>query len=77
MRKYELMTIYPLEEDKYKAGLENVKNVLSQFGVTSIILLADTLLPKRLYHIILFRAQKGLIIKPVCKKTQKRTFRTS
>ena len=26
------MTIYPLEEDKYKAGLENVKNVLSQFG---------------------------------------------
>lgn len=32
MRKYELMTIYPLEEDKYKAGLENVKNVLSQFG---------------------------------------------
>jgi hypothetical protein len=25
MRKYELMTIYPLEEDKYKAGLENVK----------------------------------------------------
>ena len=32
MRKYELMTIYPLEEDKYKAGLENVKSVLSQFG---------------------------------------------
>jgi small subunit ribosomal protein S6 len=32
MRKYELMTIYPLQEDKYKAGLENVKNVLSQFG---------------------------------------------
>ena len=32
MRKYELMTIYPLQEDKYKAGLDNVKNVLSQFG---------------------------------------------
>lgn len=32
MRKYELMTIYPLVEDKYKAGLENVKSVLSQFG---------------------------------------------
>mgnify|MGYP003300648179 CR=1 FL=1 len=32
MRKYELMTIYPVQDDKYKAGLENVKNVLSQFG---------------------------------------------
>ena len=32
MRKYELKTIYPVQDDKYKAGLENVKNVLSQFG---------------------------------------------
>ncbi|MCQ2247405.1 MAG: 30S ribosomal protein S6 [Treponema sp.] len=33
MRKYELMTIYPLEEDKYKAGLEALKADLAKFGV--------------------------------------------
>lgn len=33
MRKYELMTIYPLEEDKYKAGLETLKADLAKFGV--------------------------------------------
>ncbi len=32
MRKYELMTIYPLEEDKYKAGLEALKADLAKFG---------------------------------------------
>lgn len=32
MRKYELMTIYPLEEDKYKAGLETLKADLAKFG---------------------------------------------
>lgn len=32
MRKYELMTIFPLEEDKYKKGLDAVKAILSQFG---------------------------------------------
>ena len=32
MRKYELMTIYPLEEDKYKAGLEALKADLANFG---------------------------------------------
>ena len=32
MRKYELMTIYPLEEDKYKAGLEVLKADLANFG---------------------------------------------
>ncbi len=32
MRKYELMTIFPLDEDMYKKGLDNVKSVLSQFG---------------------------------------------
>ena len=32
MRKYELMTIYPLEEDKYKAGLETLKADLANFG---------------------------------------------
>lgn len=36
MRKYELMTIFPLEEDKYKTGLDNVKSVLSQFGAEII-----------------------------------------
>ena len=32
MRKYELMTIYPLEEVKYKAGLEALKADLAKFG---------------------------------------------
>lgn len=32
MRKYELMTIFPIEEDKYKKGSDAVKSVLSQFG---------------------------------------------
>lgn len=32
MRKYELMTIYPTEDEKYKAGLDAVRSVLSQFG---------------------------------------------
>lgn len=32
MRKYELMTIYPLEDDKYKAGLETLKADLAKFG---------------------------------------------
>ena len=32
MRKNELMTIYPLEEDKYKAGLEALKADLAKFG---------------------------------------------
>ena len=34
MRKYELMTIYPVEDDKSKAGLEAVRSVLAQFGAT-------------------------------------------
>ena len=34
MRKYELMTIYPIEEDKSKAGLEAVRSILNQFGAT-------------------------------------------
>lgn len=32
MRKYELMTIYPVEDEKYKAGIELVRQVLAQFG---------------------------------------------
>ncbi|MBO7121961.1 MAG: 30S ribosomal protein S6 [Treponema sp.] len=32
MRKYELMTIFPLDEDRSKKGLETVRQVLSQFG---------------------------------------------
>ncbi len=32
MRKYELMTIYPLDEDKSKAAIEDTKKILSQFG---------------------------------------------
>ena len=36
MRKYELMTIFPLDEDKYKSALAETKAVLSKFG-TEII----------------------------------------
>ncbi|MBR5934445.1 MAG: 30S ribosomal protein S6 [Treponema sp.] len=32
MRKYELMTIFILDEDKYKRGSDAVKATLSQFG---------------------------------------------
>ena len=33
MRNYELMTIFPIEEEKYKAGLDAVRSVLGEFGV--------------------------------------------
>ncbi len=32
MRKYELMTIFPLDEEKSKKGAEDVRAILSQFG---------------------------------------------
>ncbi len=32
MRKYELMTIFPIDEDKYKTGLEAARAVLTEFG---------------------------------------------
>ncbi|MBP5283189.1 MAG: 30S ribosomal protein S6 [Treponema sp.] len=34
MRKYELMTVYPTSEDKFKAGTEKVRSVLAQFGAS-------------------------------------------
>ena len=32
MKKYELMTIYPLEDEKSKKGAEDVKGTLTKFG---------------------------------------------
>ena len=32
MKKYELMTIYPLDDEKSKKGAEDLKNTLSKFG---------------------------------------------
>lgn len=32
MRKYELMTIFPLDEEKSKKANEDVRNVLKEFG---------------------------------------------
>ena len=32
MRKYELMTIYPVEDDKYKAGIETLRADLAKFS---------------------------------------------
>ncbi len=34
VKKYELMTIYPIEDDKFKAGTDAVRSVLAQFGAT-------------------------------------------
>ncbi len=34
MRKYELMTIYPAADDKFKAGSDAVRSVLTEFGAT-------------------------------------------
>jgi small subunit ribosomal protein S6 len=33
MRKYEFMTIFPTEENHFKAGLAQVKQVISEYGV--------------------------------------------
>ena len=33
MRKYELMTIYPVDDEKYKAGIETLRSDLAAFGV--------------------------------------------
>lgn len=32
MKKYELMTIYPLDDEKSKKGAEDVRNALTSFG---------------------------------------------
>lgn len=32
MRKYELMVVFPLEEDQFKTGAELVRKVLGDFG---------------------------------------------
>ena len=32
MKKYELMTIFPLEEEKSKKGADDVKGTLTKFG---------------------------------------------
>jgi len=34
MNKYELMTIYPTEDEKFKAGTDAVRAILAQFGAT-------------------------------------------
>ena len=34
MRKYELMTIYPVADDTFKAGADAVRAVLTEFGAT-------------------------------------------
>ncbi|MBP3709997.1 MAG: 30S ribosomal protein S6 [Treponema sp.] len=32
MRKYELMTVFPLDEEKSKKGVEDVRSVLAEYG---------------------------------------------
>ena len=36
MRKYELMTVFPVEEDVYKPGMEALHSILADFGVQII-----------------------------------------
>ena len=36
MRKYELMTVFPVEEDIYKPGMEALHSILADFGVQII-----------------------------------------
>ena len=36
MRKYELMTIFPLDEEKSKKALEDVRKVLTDFGAAVV-----------------------------------------
>ncbi len=33
MRKYELMTVFPVEEDIYKPGMDALRALLTEFGV--------------------------------------------
>ena len=33
MRKYELMTVFPVEEDQFKPGIEEARSVLADFSV--------------------------------------------
>lgn len=33
MRKYELMTVFPIEEAQFKPGIEDVRSVLGDFSV--------------------------------------------
>lgn len=36
MRKYELMTVFYTDEDKYKTGAETLRSVLAEFGATIV-----------------------------------------
>lgn len=36
MRKYELMVVFPLEEDQFKPGVEAVRNTLAEFGAQTL-----------------------------------------
>ena len=33
MRKYELMTVFPVEEDQFKPGIEEARSVFADFSV--------------------------------------------
>lgn len=36
MRKYELMVVFPLEEDQFKQGADGIRKVLGDFGAQII-----------------------------------------
>ncbi len=36
MRKYELMVVFPLEEEQFKPGVENVRKNLADYGAVVI-----------------------------------------
>lgn len=33
MRKYELMTVFPVEDDLYKPGIDALHSILTEFGI--------------------------------------------
>ncbi|HTO36394.1 MAG TPA: 30S ribosomal protein S6 [Treponemataceae bacterium] len=50
MRKYELTTIFPVDEELYKTTLDSVKQVLSEFGAE--VESEESLGDRNLYYMI-------------------------
>ena len=50
MRKYELTTIFPVDEELYKTALDSVKQVLSEFGAE--VESEESLGDRNLYYMI-------------------------
>lgn len=56
MKKYELMTIYPMDDEKSKKGAEDVKSTLAKFGAE---ITEDKLFGERDLAYIINKQRKG------------------